>query len=226
MEKGSNLVWYVSYGSNLLESRFLCYIQGGTPKGAKTSYTGCTNKSSPQASEKCLIRHQVYFAKHSETWCGGVAFIKSNPLPAYEKKTLGRKYLITKDQFIQVIRQENAKDADDPSINIDFDVAEKKCQYLIGQGNQCQWYGRMINLGVSKGTYMFTFTAKWDDNFAQYTLPSDNYLKTMMKGLKETYRIADSKIVDYLSSIPGVHCKKTRKDLETLIKEVQDARAL
>ncbi|MBL0236650.1 MAG: hypothetical protein IPQ02_08595 [Saprospiraceae bacterium] len=34
-------IWYASYGSNLLEERFQCYIKGGMPKGSTKTYLGC-----------------------------------------------------------------------------------------------------------------------------------------------------------------------------------------
>ena len=39
-ENDEELVWYLSYGSNLLEERFLCYIEGGTPPGSKSFHSG------------------------------------------------------------------------------------------------------------------------------------------------------------------------------------------
>lgn len=222
MQNEANLLWYVCYGSNLSGARFLCYIQGGTPKWSKRSYTGCINKSLPLASEKCSIRHQLYFARDSEPWCGGgVAFIKSNPLPACEKRvTLGRKYLITKDQFIHVVLQENGKDADDSSININLDVSQENSQFFIGPKDQCCWYGRIVNLGTSEGFSMFTCTAKWDDDFDRYNPPSDNYLKAIIEGLKETYRMSEIEIVNYLALLPGIDGKKSREELESLVRRV------
>ena len=39
-ENDEELVWYLSYGSNLLEERFLCYIEEGTPPGSKSFHSG------------------------------------------------------------------------------------------------------------------------------------------------------------------------------------------
>ena len=166
-----------------------------------------------------ILPEELYFAKNSRTWDNkGVAFIKSASLPNYEKKvTLGRKYLITKNQFIQIVRQENNSHVDDASIGIDFDIAGKEPQYLIGEKNKCRWYGRLINLGTSEGILIFTFTAKWNDEFDEYILPSDNYLKKITGGLKEAYRLADNEIVDYLVSIPGIYGNKTREELKVLV---------
>ena len=77
-------------------------------------------------------------------------------------------------------------------------------------------YGRIINLGVNQGVHKFTFTAK--DDFDQYTLPSDNYLKTIIEGLRETHNISDVEIVEYLGSALGIYGRKSREDLEELVK--------
>lgn len=219
MENGNDLVWYACYGSNLLESRFLCYIKGGIPDGCEKIFTGCTDKTPPFDSEKCIIPYQLYFAKESYPWGGGgVAFLKSERLDNDEKrKTLGRKYLITKEQFVQVLRQENNKDINDSSIELDFNIFENKTQFLVGKENENLWYGRIIYLGEKKDSPIFTFTAKFD--FDDYTLPSDNYLKKIINGLKETYKIKDIEIIDYLISIPGISDKKTQDELEKLVKE-------
>lgn len=48
-------VWYACYGSNMLQERFLCYIKGGQPAGANTSYNGCNDKTLPIDSEQMYI---------------------------------------------------------------------------------------------------------------------------------------------------------------------------
>lgn len=61
----------------------------------------------------------MYFAKSSGNWeNGGVAFIKTNL--DEKKQTLGRMYLITKEQFIDVVKQETNFKGE---LMIDFDRA-------------------------------------------------------------------------------------------------------
>merc|ERR1712000_428846 len=76
-ENDEELVWYLSYGSNLLEERFLCYIEGGTPPGSKSFHSGSRDKRKPIQSKGCFLRHEMVFARESATWQNGsVAFIK------------------------------------------------------------------------------------------------------------------------------------------------------
>ena len=71
------LVWYASYGSNLLYNRFLCYIQGGEIEGANKVYPGCRDRTPPIMDKQIVIPHELYFSKHSNIWENkGVAFIK------------------------------------------------------------------------------------------------------------------------------------------------------
>jgi len=91
-------VWYASYGSNLLESRFRCYLLGGRPEGALRSCRGCSDRSLPLSSKPVDINRQLYFARESQTWAGGgVAFI-GEPTNG-SSKTYGRMFLITEGQF-------------------------------------------------------------------------------------------------------------------------------
>ena len=218
MGKKNDLVWYACYGSNLLESRFLCYIKGGVPEGSIKEHTGCTDKSLPIASEKFIIPHQLYFAEKSKQWeMGGVAFIKSSHIPEKSKKiTYARKYLIRKEQFVQILRQENSRKVDDTSINIDFNIAENNKKFLVGKEQECKWYGKIINLGKENGTPIFTFTAKND--FNTFNAPSEKYLLTIIKGIKETFKINKIEIIDYLISIPGIQKKMSKNIIENLVK--------
>lgn len=38
------LVWYASYGSNMYSARLRCYLEGGTPSGARRNYVGCRDR--------------------------------------------------------------------------------------------------------------------------------------------------------------------------------------
>ena len=128
-----NLVWYASYGSNLLYSRFMCYIKGGTPEGSTKLCPGCSDKTPPQDRRQKTIQHELYFAKNSPSWKGkGVAFIKSHKDD--NTKTRGRMYLITKEQFTQVVRQENGRTPNYSRITIDFEKTIAQGESMIKGG--------------------------------------------------------------------------------------------
>jgi hypothetical protein len=169
------------------------------------------------ADKKCFVRHQLYFSQQSSLWRGGVAFIKSTPsFDSTKDVSFGRRYLITKEQFVQVVRQECNLKATDSSLEMDFESASKSSQYMIGPDSKCRWYGRIINLGSSFGITMFTFTAKWEDDAAEYSSPSEDYLRLIIEGLKETHNLSDREIAKYLVSTPGINGRKTLEELETL----------
>jgi hypothetical protein len=102
----NRLVWYAGYGSNLLRSRFDCYLSGGTPKGSTKAYTGCRDRTAPRGDRPITIPHQLYFADHSPGWNGAVAFVRR---AASDATTYARMYLITYGQFNDVVRQENGR---------------------------------------------------------------------------------------------------------------------
>lgn len=82
-----NLVWYVSYGSNLMEERFHCYIKGGIPAGSNEAEKGCRDHTLPVHNKGCELPYPLYFAKDTSKWgTGGVAFIG-------HRSTLQRKQL-------------------------------------------------------------------------------------------------------------------------------------
>ena len=103
-DASKDLVWYASYGSNMSSARFLCYVQGGTPKGSARTYKGAENKEPPKDSMSLIVPHQLYFAGESAVWGGAPAFIAATPSSA---KTYARAYLLTRDQFNDVVAQEN-----------------------------------------------------------------------------------------------------------------------
>lgn len=210
MAKEKEHIWYASYGSNLLEERFLCYIQGGKPKGAAKSYLGCTDKTLPIDNEEIYICSEMYFAKSSRNWEDeGVAFIKTDF--DEQQQTLGRMYLITKGQFIDIVKQETDFKG---NLTIDFDGAISGGSLVFKKGS---WYGNIIFLGNQHNNPIFTFTHQ--DNILPTTKPSSNYLKTIIKGIHETYdHLNTAEIVDYLISKKGVAGNYSREDLEKLVE--------
>ncbi len=99
----SQLIWYLAYGSNILEERFLKYIKGGTYQNKP--YQGCKDKSLPLDKRPFRVPYQVYFAGKSRRWNdGGVAFL--DPADKISEGLPGRIYLITLEQFQEIQNQE------------------------------------------------------------------------------------------------------------------------
>lgn len=201
-------VWYASYGSNLLRERFLCYILGGTPQGAKRHNTGTTDKTLPLMDEPIKMKYPLYFAERSESWQGaGVAFISNEKKK--DASTLGRMYQITAEQFIQVVRQENGLEPEDESLQLDLEQVKKEGQVVLGAG----WYGRIIYLGTKKKCPIFTFTSPKLLNEILPTTPGEIYLRTIGRGIKQTYGLKEEEIADYFLTKPGVNGFWSRESL-------------
>lgn len=200
-------VWYACYGSNLLEERFACYISGGRPAGSFRTYTGCTDRTLPAVSKSIQIKAELYFAKSSKTWSGGgVAFI----WPDENSLTFGKMYLITAEQFVELVKQEIRYEG---TLELDLAQAVKE-GYLITQPKT--WYGKTLYLGSEKDIPIFSFT-NIDYLKTEINAPNEHYLNKIILGLRETYGLTDEQILNYLSSKRGIEGKIFEQDLRDLI---------
>ena len=119
-----HLVWYATYGSNLLRERFDCYIQGGQPAGAGNTYKGCREKANARETRRVVLPYSLYFAERSKTWGGAIAFIRRSISDA---RTYGRMYLVTYGQFNDVVRQENGRNVLGSKIVPPFEALATAC---------------------------------------------------------------------------------------------------
>lgn len=195
----NSYVWYACYGSNLSRGRFFCYI------------SKCRDMTLPKDEKPIDIPYPLYFAKNSKNWHGkGVAFIGHKKTAS--DITHGKMYLITIEQFNDVVSQENAN----AKISIDFNSVKKS-----GYAKVCDcWYGYIVYLGEHNNLSIFTFTAFWDKGCEKFTTPSEEYILTIILGLKESYRYSDKKIANYLSNKPGIEGEYGKDKLITLSKTV------
>ena len=170
-------VWYLGYGSNLHEQRFLCYITGGTPRFGSRENKGCTEKALPTENKSMIIPYKLYFAlpgsnTNTKNWgTGGVAFI--DPNQKEDMKTLGRIWKLTKQQYQEVRSQEGGS-----------------------------WYNKEILLGHDCGVPIYTITNS--AVLPNVLCPSDAYIKTIILGLRETFELSDKEIAQYLMYKDGI----------------------
>ncbi|MBY6037831.1 hypothetical protein KUV80_14255 [Fictibacillus nanhaiensis] len=203
----TSYVWYVSYGSNLMEHRFLCYILGDQPEGSSQRERGCRNPAMPLKNGKTTLSYPLYFAGERTKWGnGGVAFIGHEKNERY--KTYGRKYLITVEQFLDVTAQENSCD----EIEADLEEVIQKGYIHFGKG----WYSRMVYLGEEEGYPMVTFTCNLDLNEQQLNSPPIAYLTTIAKGLSQV-GLTKEEAVTYFANTPGILGKMSEQEIEGII---------
>ncbi|WP_244444942.1 hypothetical protein [Oceanobacillus jeddahense] len=133
---------------------------------------------------------------------GGVAFI--DHIPNKYTKTYARKYLITDEQFGEVVEQENNVDA----LNIDVQDIMDQGYVDLTEG----WYGRVIYLGEEDGAPMFTFTNPDAIGTHEFTIPPSSYLSMISRGLKEV-GLTQEEVVEYFLTKPGIDGEFTKDSL-------------
>ena len=171
-ERMAGYVWYVSYGSNMMHERFMHYIEGGCFEGGGMSHAACEDMTPPAAVRTYDIPYDMYFRNCSTSWGGqGVSFLDiSRP-----GKAKGVAYLITREQFEHVAREENGG-----------------CEPEYA-GN---WYNEVVSLGMMNGSEVLTITNSGTGN---YNKPSEAYIEVLCHGLQENYpEMTTAQIVSYL----------------------------
>ncbi|MFC7746182.1 hypothetical protein [Lentibacillus kimchii] len=153
------------------------------------------------------MNYPLYFAGESDRWQhGGAAFIG---LDRNENcNTYSTKYLVTEEQFKDVVEQEN----DGLDLAVNFDAIIKDGSKTLRDS----WYGTILYLGEEDGYPIFTFTSGRDLDVS-VNAPSDAYLSMIIQGLETTVDLADSDILDYLRTKPGIDGRYSQKELEELL---------
>lgn len=164
-------VWYVSYGSNMLRERFMCYIKGGSFEASR-NHPACRDTTPPLAVKAVRIPYGMYFGNISGSWPGsGVSFLDTTQ----KGSALGVAYLITKEQFEHVCRRENDGRSPTPG---------------------CGWYEDIIDLEPIDGMEVKTIT---NNDIRPYNDPIPEYLNTLRRGIRENWPdMSDEEIDDYL----------------------------
>jgi hypothetical protein len=184
-------LWYVAYGSNLSRERFCCYLRGGRADGNDREYPGCRDTSDPMDTFGLVIAGGVYFAGRSSGWRAGMAFLD----PEVPGEVAARAYLITADQFVDVLAQETRRS---PGMALDLEPAFRGERYSSGVGG----YPILVRVGDRGDVPLMTFTRDWRA-VATLAASSESYLAAMATGLREAHGWSSTQIDRYLSAIPG-----------------------
>ena len=166
-------VWYVSYGSNMDEERFMCYIEGGSYEGSRP-HPACEDTTPPVAVKTIEIPYGMYFGNSSGPWQGmGVSFLDVTK----RGKSLGVAYLITRQQFEHVVFEENAGRP---------------------QNSVYGWYEDTIDLKPMDGFEVKTITNR---DLRDYNEPSAEYWHVLIRGIRQHWcEMSDEEIESYLKS--------------------------
>lgn len=195
MDNENNLVWYAVYGSNLLYDRFMHYLQGGIPSGSSKAYEPCNDPNPPKDEKLFELQHELIFARNSTPWQnGGVAFINRQPNPHI--RTFAKLYLITKEQFNHVSKWETGGGPIN-DININEAISEGSSIF-----KRPSWYGLVLYLGEVDNIPVLTLTD--EKPIEVYTKPSPQYLTQIVNGLRDTYKLSNDEIYQYLKTKKGI----------------------
>lgn len=210
----ADLVWYVAYGSNLARERFSCYLAGGRPEGATRHYTGCRDARPARDEKAVTLPGGVYFAFNSLTWGGGMAFYDAE-LPG---RTAARAYLVTREQFCDVMAQEMRREA---GADHDLSQALATGRQRIGPGH----YETVLKVGERDGHPMLTFTAPHGAGRAVLNAPSAPYLTMLARGLRDAHGWRTGQVASYLRACPGARGVWSAPAISALLRRADTAAA-
>lgn len=176
----------------------MCYIEGGTPLGSRKRNPGCRDSTLPRAIQPVLLDFEIFFAGHFAGWGGGAAFIRES---STDSKTLGRMYLITEEQFNDVVLQENGRIVDGTRIVPEVERLGREREYPI---RELRTYSRLLRVGERDGCSILTFTSGKEHRMPAAP-PSEPYVRIIAMGLRQAYpAMPDDEIVQYFMQADGV----------------------
>lgn len=163
-------VWYLAYGSNLDEARFMRYLNGGPPE------PGARDATPPAQSAWATVPYRLTFGYESLRWDGGgVAFLDAS-MATPDFATVVRAWDITSEQFEDVCAQENRGTVGTP---LDWQALAAGSITL----DQASWYRQVLPMqvtGLPIDQPALTFTSP--DAIAP-NAPDELYLATIRAGL-------------------------------------------
>ena len=173
----AGFAWYVGYGSNLATSRFTHYL------------SGCRDSTPAWRWAPVEVPHRLVFARTSKPWGGGgVAFLDPAPTPGV--RTLGRAWLVTWEQFADVLAQECG-----------LPVGSVEAPTLLAAGSvpyPGHWYGCVVHLGRREGWPMITFTDEAAGGL-ELCPPGPPYRAVVIEGLAEAHGLSEDEAAAYVA---------------------------
>lgn len=212
-------VYYASYGSNLNKDRFYSYLTGKKYSTALVTHKGCENATEPKNIVNfCAPQMSLYFAQESTFWgSGGVGFVQ---LAQHSDEFVHmRMYLITQEQFCDIVAQENGAHDEYEQIRSQLlpimqqlhSSGTRKMHRVLPTG---AWYNALLYLGTAEdGHAIFSFTT-FDSFEHLIQAPCKNYLQVIAQGLRDA-GMSKVECAEYLLKKRGMHGK-----LEQFIHEV------
>jgi hypothetical protein len=192
-------VWYASYGSNMRWKRFKGYIDGKPVPGVARVPQGSSDPTPPSAVEAIELPQGLYFGAQSFNWLDdegnerGAGFTTLDERP---KGALGRAYLITLNQFMDVVAQENGMPVGSLA-PLDIDkVKDAKNVEMFPE----DLYSHLQYGGEMMGDPIMSFTGNHEHDLSH---PSDGYAWVIGQGLIEAHGLREEQAAEYIANAPG-----------------------
>ena len=201
-------IWYAAYGSNCRAARFATYLTGGRAPGSTRDKRGARDPTPPRRSAACWFPSGVRFLGHSAKWGGGgVAFLDHAGGPPAP----GRRYLVTKSQFDDIVAQESGRDVR----AVPVDRLAPGVVTAIGDGP----YDGILPLDPIDGVPVVTFTSPEPWTTRPTSPPAAAYVGTILRGLLEVHTAEAADIVAAVLAAPGVGDGWTAATLTALLEK-------
>ena len=139
------------------------------------------------------LSHRLLFAGESRWWGGGgVAFIDPELSGPSTSTTLARAYLITVEQFQDVLAQESGRAV---GTEVDLEAAADGGWSIVGEGN----YDRVVHVGHHDWP-MLTFTTPREIHELHLNPPGQAYHDMIVRGVVEAHGLTEDEARHYIAS--------------------------
>jgi hypothetical protein len=190
------MAWYAAYASNLLSRRFLLYLQGGALVETGRVHAGARDPALPVKTAPLWLPGTVYFATEATTWPGtGRALY--DPVMPQPGGSAGRGYLITAEQFLDVVAQEMRRE---PGTFVSRVLPRVPGQVVrLGDGH----YETLACTGLLSGYPVVTMTPPWRLGDVPLLPLAGPYREVIVRGLAEAHGWDRDRSERYLAGLPG-----------------------
>ncbi|XP_054804972.1 histone deacetylase 5-like isoform X2 [Prosopis cineraria] len=207
-ELSNIVIWYASYGSKMLKSRFLSNTAGGQSEGLQMQCSGAMDTTQPREILWKTFPCCLFFGRDSSyKWGpGGVAFL--NPERNYQDNTYMCLYKISLEQLNDLLLLENGLSQnigsplfDTTALNV---ISSKEFDSLeVVKG---AWYGNVVYLGKEQNIPILTLTCSLSniESFKSGKLPlrapNKSYANALVRGLVEGGQLSEAEAIAYIDA--------------------------
>jgi hypothetical protein len=123
-------------------------------------------------------------------------------------------YLISDDQFNDVVMQENDEPVNGARFVPSFDELKQQNEFVL-PGNR--YYGHLLRAGEHSGWPVITFTTQ---RSLRRNAPSKAYIQVIVSGLRETYpAMENAQICAYLLDKEGIQGQISSEQIAAWVNE-------